>query len=182
MADPAEIFRILNGGSGAGEAPDKAVDATTAAAALKGLVGFAFKNSSGAVVLPQLDVLGRIAVTQNTGTEVSSGPGELAAGSLTMVAVTGAEIVGTVNKKYTNISIDICCRQDSLFQLFQLDDTTETLLKEYIVGPGQYSIVANLLNQTVTAGASGDQKIFFKAKNFETLSSLRASLSALEVA
>lgn len=182
MSDPRSLFAVLNDGAGVGTAPDKAIDATTAAAALKGLVGFAFKDSTGKVILPQLDALGRVPVTSVVGVEVNSPAGELAAGSLSLVAVTGAEIDLTVDKKYTNLSIDVCSRQDSLFQLIWLDDVTETVLKEYIVGPGQYTIAVNLANQTVTAGASGDQKLFFKAKNFETLSSLRASLSALEVA
>lgn len=182
MADPAEIFRILNGGSGAGVAPDQAIDATTAAAALKGLVGFAFKDINGNVVLPQLDTLGRIAVTNVTGILKSSGAGELAAGSLTMVAVTAASITLNISKTYTNVSIGICARQDSLFQLIQLNDVTETVLQEFIVGAGQYSLIEQLFNLTFTTGATGVQKLLFKAKNFETLSSLRANLACLEVA
>lgn len=182
MADPRELFSTTKATSGGAGVPlDQAVDATTAAAALNGAVGFSFKDFSGNVILPQLDALGRIAVSSVTGTPVHQ-KGELAAGSLTLVAVTGASLTLTPTKVYTNVQWKGSCRQASLFQLIQTDDVTVTVVDEIVTGPGQYTVNFDLGDVELTAGASGTQTLSISAKNFEELSSLRGIITALEVA
>lgn len=182
MSDPQQLFEILKATSGgAGVATDQAIDATTAAVALNGLVGFAFKDASGNVILPQLDSLGRIATVSNRGTP-KHGNGELAAGSLTLAAVTAAEIVLTASKVYTSVQWKCSCRQASLFQLIQSDNAVETVVDEIVLGPGQYTYDFDLQQLQLTAGATGTQKLLVKAKSFELVSSLRATITALEVA
>lgn len=182
MADPRELFSVLKASSGGAGVPlDQAIDATTPAAALNGAVGFAFKNAAGNVVLPQLDSLGRLPTTNVAGTPTSN-KGELAAGSLSLAAVTGASITLTPSAVYTNIQWKGSCRQASLFQLIQTNDVTVTVVDEIVTGPGQYTVNFDLGDVQVTAGATGTQTLSIQAKNFEELSSLRGIVTALMVA
>jgi hypothetical protein len=153
-----------------------------AAAGKEGLVGFSFKDSSNNLVLPTLLASGAIAVSAAVSAlRKKSTAGELAAGSATLANVTGASISLTVNKVYYGISAIICSRRDSLFQLVQVDDATSTILAEAIVGAGQYTFEMLFPDMQITAGATGTQTLKIMAKNFEALSSLRATLTANEV-
>ena len=153
-----------------------------AAAGKEGLVAFAFKDSAGDLVLPQLTASGAIAVTAaTTSTRKKSTAGELAAGSATLANVTGASITLTASKVYYGISAVVCSRRDSLFQLVQVDDATSTVLAEAIVGAGQYTFEMLWPDMQITAGATGTQTLKIMAKNFEALSSLRATLTVNEI-
>ena len=189
MADPLELFRILDDdGTGAGTAIDKAIDATTAAAALRGLVGFAFKDADGKVILPQLTADGKLPVdTEFSGGDKRHAKGELAAGSTSLVAVTGAEITITGGIVANEIGAVVSCLHSSLFQLVYVDDAggtpVETVLEEAIVGPGQYSFRMGCKNLSQdVSGGTGDQKLIIKAMNFHKQSSLRACIDALDSA
>ena len=107
--------------------------------------------------------------------------GELAAGSATLALVTGAEITLTASAVYEEISFVVSSRRDSLFQIIQQDDTTDTILAEIVVGSGAYTFSSQLHCLSITAGATGVQKLKVKAKNFEALSSLRATITANEI-
>lgn len=153
-----------------------------AAAGKEGLVAFAFKDSTGDLVLPQLNAAGALPVSAAvTSTRKKSTAGELAAGSATIANVTGASITLTASKVYYGISAVVCSRRDSLFQLVQVDDATSTVLAECIVGAGQYSFEMLWPDMEITAGATGTQTLKIMAKNFEALSSLRATLTVNEV-
>lgn len=153
-----------------------------AAAAKEGLVAFAFKDSTGDLVLPTLTASGAISVTAaTTATRRKSTAGELAAGSGTIANVTGASITLTVNKVYYGITAVVSSRRDSLFQLVQVNDATSTILAEAIVGAGQYTFEMLWPDMQITAGATGTQTLKIMAKNFEALSSLRATLTVNEV-
>lgn len=191
MADLRECFNVIQDSvTGAGECLISRIEGE-AAAAMEGLIGFSFKDSSGDVILPQLDSSGRLPVIVDAvaGTCFNAN-GELAAGSLTLADVTGAVIVGTIGKTYTKIGFVVCCLRTSLFQLQYVDDVgvgdTITILAEVIVGPGQYTVCCelNCLEIDMTAG-TGVQNIILQAKNFAgspaNLSSLRGTLDAVEV-
>lgn len=153
-----------------------------AAAGKEGLVAFAFKDSAGDLVLPQLNGAGGIPVAVAEGyTRLKSSAGELAAGSSTLALVTGAAITLTTNKVYYGISVVGSCRRDSLFQLQWVDDATTNVLAEFVVGAGQYSFMLQMPDMQFTAGASGTQTLRIQAKNFEALSSLRATITVREV-
>lgn len=152
------------------------------AAGTSGTVAFAFKDSSGNLALPQLTPSGAISVDQAvTTTRKKSQAGELAAGSSTLADVTNASITLTASKVYYGITCIVCSRRDSLFQLVQVDDATSTVLAEAIVGAGEYTFEFFLPDYQFTAGASGTQTLKVMAKNFEALSSLRATLTVNEV-
>jgi hypothetical protein len=152
-----------------------------AAAGKEGLVAFAFKDSTGDLVLPQLTVGGQIQVAVTEGLCYKSPAGELAAGSATLVIVTGAEITLSTSTTYAGIGFVLSSRRDSLFQIIQQDDATDTILAEFIVGPGQYTVNGELHCLKITTGGSGTQKLKVKAKNFEALSSLRATITCQAV-
>lgn len=152
-----------------------------AAAGKEGLVAFAFKDSTGDLVLPQLTAGGQIAVSFTEGLCYKSPAGELAAGSATLAAVTNAEITLSTSTSYGGIGFILSSRRDSLFQIIWQDDATDTVLAEFIVGPGQYTINGELHCLKITTGASGTQKLKVKAKNFEALSSLRATITCQAV-
>lgn len=149
-----------------------------AASGKEGLVAFAFKDSSGNLALPELDASGNIQVTFTDNACLKSPAGELAAGSATIAAVTNAEITLAASTSYKEIGFVVSSRRDSLFQIIQQDDATDTVLAEMIVGAGQYTVVGELHCLTITTGATGTQKLKVSAKNFEALSSLRATITA----
>jgi len=107
--------------------------------------------------------------------------GELAAGSSTIVLVTGANIVLTASKVYTAPQILVSCRRDALFQLIWNDNGAETIHAEVVVGSGQYTFSELFSGIEFTAGATGTQELKIKAKNFEALASLRAMLTVKEI-
>ena len=190
MADIAEVFNILaDSSTGAGEAAISRIEGE-ASAGIAGLVGFSFKDFSGNVVLPQLDAQGRLPVTEDAAAGACfNAHGELAAGSATMAKVTGAELAVTAGNVYHTISATGCCLRSSLFEVVHIDDEgvtdVETVLEEFIVGPGQFSFQTKLHCLEIdTTGGTGVIVISLRAKNFagtpSALSSLRGSLSALE--
>jgi len=190
MADVNEIFYILaDSSTGAGEAAISRIEGE-AAAGIAGLIGFAFKDSSGNVVLPQLDSQGRLPVTEEAAAgDCFNNHGELAAGSATIAKVTGAEIALTAAKVYHKISATGCCLRTSLFEVTHIDDEgvtdTETILEEFIVGAGQFSFQTSLdCLELDTTGGTGTIVLTLRAKNFNgtpnALSSLRGTLAALE--
>lgn len=193
MADIRECFStIQDATTGGGECLISRVEGE-AAAAQEGSIGFSFKDSSGNVILPQLTSDGKIPVDTEANAGVCiTAHGELAAGSATLADVTGATTALTVAKTYTKIGVNVCCLRASLFQLQYVDDDggggeTTTVLDEWIVGPGHYTVVAELnCLELDTTGGTGTQTLKLQAKNFTNvpaaLSSLRGTISAFEVA
>jgi hypothetical protein len=186
MADVQEVFRILKDGSDNGTATDLAIDATTAAAALQGLVGFAFKDSTGKVILPQLTADGKLPVdTEAFGGTCRNAKGEHA-GSTSLVDVTGAEITITGGVSANQIEATVSCLRTALFQIVYVDDAdvtpVETVISECLVGAGQYSFKmgGRCLVQDVSGG-TGTQKIKLKAENVgpgAVVSTLRGTIWA----
>jgi hypothetical protein len=95
--------------------------------------------------------------------------------------VTGASITLAVSKTFYGITAVVSSRRDSLFQLVQINDATTTILAEAVVGAGQYSFTFDLRDYELASGATGTQTLKIMAKNFEALSSLRATLTVNEV-
>lgn len=185
MVDEAELFNILDDG-GAGAAPTKKAEGDAAAGA-NGLVGFSFKDASGNVVLPVLTADGKLPVSSDATGVCYYANGELAAGSLTLADITGATATLALEKSYSKIGAIFSCLQASLGQIVHVDDAAgtpvETVLGEFIVGPGQYTIFSELECLILsTVGNTGTQELKIKGQNFRKASSMRASVSALESA
>lgn len=179
--DVRETFPITEDATtGAGLNPTSRVEGD-AAAAMKGLIGFAFKDSSGNVILPQLTSEGKLPVDfASAGVPKSAQCGTAVAGSLTQVLV--CEVALTISKTYGKISARGACFREAIFQLIQLNDVTSTVLDEFIVGPGQFSYEIQMGALEILTGGTGTQKLQLKAKNLDKASDFRGSLSALEYA
>lgn len=182
MADLNEVFRTLLDGSNVGQALKKMVigDSPTSA---NGAIGFAFRDSSGNVTMPQLTADGKLPVdTEASGGTCRHGKGEHA-GSTSIVDVTSATVTISGGVAANKIHAICSCLHASLFQVVYVDDAdavpVETILAEGIAGPGQFTIDigTDCLSQDVSGG-TGAQKIKVKAKNFAIASTLRATIIA----
>lgn len=181
MADPRTSFIVLEDSSSQAGLPlHKALEGEAIAA----------KNAHGALVAKSGTNFAYLKVDPSTGallttsegaTECQKANGELAAGSAALALVTGCSIALTVDTMYQNIAFVVSCRRDALFQIVQVDDATENILAEIVVGSGAYTVSDQLHCMEFTTGSTGTQALKIVAKNFEALSSLRASVFADKV-
>lgn len=174
-----ESFPSLEDGTGAGAALSKA-EAGDAAAGKVGAVGFAFRDSSGNLVLPQLDSEGRVIVSFDGAGVPKKASGLVAAGQATLLAITGAELTLTASKNHTKISLQVSSFREAYFELQQVNDAVTTVLARLRVGPGQYTATFNHPGMEVLSGATGVQKLQVFGYNIDKLSQLDANLSAIE--
>lgn len=185
MTEIREVFPILaDATSGAGEPAISRIEGE-AAAGQEGLIGFSFKDSSGNVVLPQLDSSGRIPVTTDDSGICLSARGEDATGSLTFVDI--ATITAALTKVYRKIGFNVSSTRSTHFQLVHVDDSggtpAETVLADAIVGPGQYSHCCELECTTYdTTGGTGVQEFKLKGKNLVLANCMRGNLAVFEEA
>jgi len=181
MADPRAPFPIIQDPSGVGQVPDQAVDATTAAAALLGLVGFAFKDATGKVVLPQLDGEGKLPVTMDSAGTILRARGTKADQDSSLADVTNATITLPTSKTFVQLGMVVSCRRAAYFELVQIDDLTTTILHSVILDAGQYNASISLPVDQIVSGASGTQTLKVRSKTFEKAADVYASLSAKQV-
>jgi hypothetical protein len=182
MAEIRESFPTTETAAGAGAPLAQAVNTVTDPAGLTGSIAFSFKDSLGKVVLPALDPEGRVPVTlEGVGVEKFA-TGFLAAGSATMVDITGASVALTPDKIHSQIVVTVSCFRDAIFNLVQIDDATTTILARFRVGPGQYSYTWNGHKKLVTAGSTGTQTLKVQGQNLNTQSEMDAEISFIELA
>jgi len=181
MADLRESFPILEDSStGVGSAPFKSQNGDPSAGKV-GMTSWVFKDASGNLVHPQLNSAGQISVTSDASGTFRNAKGELAAGSATMVDVTSASLTLAVSKTFIKLSCVVSCLREALFNIVQINDVTTTILSEIVIGPGQYTFQWCQPEFEISSGATGVQTLKVQAKNFDKLSSLRATISAVEV-
>lgn len=177
--------------SGAGVALAATVEGQ-AAAAQQGLIGFAFKDKNGNVVLPILDLQGRVPVsTELQGTRLRA-KGAVA-GSLLVAGAnpslyTGMTVVTSVPLTNTATGLNIGdmkasvqCRRDALFQLCYQDSANVVILDEALTGPGQYNVALGIDNDTFTVPASAASPAFIvRAGCFQQLSDMHAACKVVQ--
>ncbi len=159
------------------------VDTVDDAAAANGAIGFSFKNSSGKVVLPQLDTEGRVPVSfQGAGICLKKDGSVLGTGSFQDIAV----IPLAISKTYKNLEWVLSCFRDSVWEIVWIDDVgvtdVETILAYALAGSGDFTDSGRLLCSEFTTPGSGDQELRIRAKNENAFSQLRAAISVLELA
>lgn len=182
MADPRTSFVTLEDVTTQVGVPLHRVVEGDAAAGKNAHAAIVAKDAAGNLIYLKTGVGGALLTTDDAATVCKrSQAGELAAGSATMVLVTGAVIPLAVSKEYASVGFVVSCRRDALFQIIWSDNGVESVLAEIIVGSGAYTISDELHCLSFTSGATGTQELLVKAKNFEALSSLRASIVAEEV-
>lgn len=158
MAEVRELFPTLEEASGAGAAPRVGQDGATAAGGINGQIGFAFKDSSGNVVLPQLDASGRISVTQAApGTSLQDSSTATAGALNTPFDV--SVITLTATESYVAKTQSSSSFQPTLWKMEQIDDATTTELARWVTGPGDFNYCCTSDCIEFTAGASGTQQL-----------------------
>lgn len=152
-----------------------------ASAGKVGATVWAFKDSAGNLVHPQLNTEGALVVTsEGAGIPKSATSDGEVAGSLTLTNI--CEVALSVSKTYGKISANGSCFKETIFYLVQLDDAAETILGAFIVGPGEYSFSLNLGATEIASGSTGTQKIQLKAKNLNKASDFLGNIACLEFA
>lgn len=172
MANKKGLFAILSDGTGAGVAPDNANPDTTLGSAITNTIASpAFINSSGVLVFPQLNPDGAILVS-------TEGAGTCYDGYAKVTGTTSFQDLGavtglTIGETYSQFNFSISAATEACIQLVRVDDSAgtpiETVMAEFMVGPGQYSYTARLhcLDADLTGG-TGVQDIKLKGKLLES--------------
>jgi len=179
MAHERESFPTLADGSGVGAVLAQRVEGDSSAAK-NGAIGFAFKDSSGNVILPQLNSLGQLPVTLDATTTADNlyATG-LHAGSTSLQIL--ATITLTASAKYTDIEMLVSSFQDSEFTVVWNNNGTPTTLMQALVGSGQYTF-KDKMSIDFTAGATGTQELLLKAKNMRNpVSQLTGTITVKEL-
>lgn len=181
MAHIRESFPILEDAvSKVGEALHKSQNGDASAGKV-GATVWAFKDSSGNLVHPQLNSEGKLPVTsEGAGIPKSATSDGEIAGSLTLTDI--CEVSLTASKTHAKIHANGSCFKEAIFYLVQVNDAVETILASFIVGPGQYSFNASLSSTEFVSGATGTQKLILKAKNLNKESDFLGDISCLEMA
>lgn len=183
MSDIRESFPILEDATGVGFAVSKSSEGDVALGKVS-LPAFAYKDSAGNLILPQLDAQGRLPVnTETQGTR-------LRAPSLTKTGVTGntaalKTIVAlplTANKSYGDIKARIACRRAAVFQLVYSDSASQVVLSDGVLDAGQYNSSLGFEGgDSFTVPASGTSPQFLVlGANYEVASDLHASLVCVQ--
>lgn len=185
MADISELFKTLkDAATGAGEAPISRIEGE-AAAAQEGLIGFSFKDSSGNVILPQLDSSGRILVqTQAEGTKYFADGQSVSGSTSAFQEVAAITTLGT-SADHNNVEAHGSCSRISLFQIVSVDDyggsPVETVLASFMVGPGQFTVRYDANNLEFTSGSTGTQALVLQGKNLFQVSDLHGDIGCQAV-
>ena len=176
MADERAPFPTLENSTQVGQVLRVAVDTVTPASGINGQIGFAYKDASGNVILPSLNAAGEVPVSV-AGTPLR------ARGSVTgsLSQVTVATLTLAVSTLYKSIAAVVSCRRGGLFELSWNDNGTPTILGEAILDSGLYTFLFDLPNVEITSGATGTQQILVKALNFDKISDLKATITALQI-
>lgn len=152
-----------------------------ASAAKIGATVWAFKDSSGNLVHPQLNTEGALVVTsEGAGVPKSATSDGEVAGALTLTLV--CETALTVSKTYGQVTANGSCFKETIFYLIALDDAAEVILGSFIVGPGEYSFKLDLGKTEFVSGSTGTQKLQLKAKNLNKASDFLGNIACLEYA
>jgi hypothetical protein len=184
MADVRESFTILEDDvTGAGVKLPARVEGDTPN--LKnGLIGFSFKDSSGNVILPQLNLAGQLPVTLDAGTCKSGTAKVTSTGGLDDVVT----VTLTAEKNYLDIGLMVSSSFATAWEVVYIDDAAGTpaetvILQGPMTGPGQYSFSPPRLDcaEFNTIGGTGVQELVLRATQFVgPASDLRGFLSTTE--
>lgn len=179
MADVVELFNILSDATGEGTAPDAKSEGNAPG---QGLVGFSFKDSSGNLILPQLNSDGTIPVKSDApGTPLrDSGvatPGALNTDvSVVTITLTASETYKL--KKAGGSSFKSC-----VWRVEHNNNGTPDELARWVTGAGGYAEITECDCIEFTAGATGTQELKIIAQQTSgKLSDMHAFACILDLA
>lgn len=183
MADPREVFPVVaDAVTGEGENLIAIVEGDSTAAK-NGILAFGAKNQAGNATLIELTADGSVPVDFSNNGIDHHARGTLVSGS--QVLLTPGDVVVVmvpVSKTFEDFQFIVSCRRDALFQLVHVDDVTETVMADVIVGPGQFTFTGSFPHMFASSGATGDQEFKIVGTALDKVSDMRASLSFLEKA
>jgi len=179
MSDTKAVFRTLVDANNEGLGI-RSIQQGDTTSTKDGLLGFSFRDSDLNAVLPVLNPDGTIAVSLGAAGVTLTNRNENLTGSLTSVAI--ATITLTASKKYSEITANMSCLRDTLFQLVWDNNGTPTVLDDVLLGAGQFTMPMKLDEYIFTAGATGTQTLKIMGKNLDKVSAMRARVSAKELA
>ena len=157
MSEKDEVFNVLaDSATGEGEAAISRIEGEVAAA-IAGLIGFAFKDSDGKVVLPQLTTDGKLPVSSDAAGVHSESQGTVTPVVAARTLVATATL--TISKTYQLKFLSVASTQTVLWEVEQTDDATDTVRHKLITGSGQYTEQVNAGCLEFEAGASGTQEV-----------------------
>jgi hypothetical protein len=185
MAHARETFPVLKNADGGGEVLDL-IQSGDAVADKNGALVFGFKDTNGNAVAPTLTPEGAFFVDMSAaGTKVWA-RGAVPAGHVpaegTVSYVTVVSQAIDNDATYTNLSFIASSRRDAIFQLVHDDGTTQTVLCDIILGPGQYTAALWSDHFSFTAPAEGTHSIKVRAYNFDAASELAATFACVRTA
>lgn len=182
--DIRPVFPILEDVSGIGYGVTKVVEGSAASSVSGAIPAITFKDSNGNLVFPQLNNLGQLPVTFVGTSSPIRARGELACGNATsgMILVTGAQISFVAGDTYIGNSFVVSCMRETHAQLIWVNNGSDNILEDILLGPGQYTMQIDLPGDGITAGAVGAQTLEVRARNTTTHASpIRASVVATHV-
>lgn len=184
MANEREIFTVLEDsvtGSGVAQQARQEGDSP---ASINGSLGFSFKDSSGNVVLPQLDVNGALPVSFDSGACIDGASKDVAAVVNSFVDVITLSL--SLLKNYSKLEFSASCTQTTHWEIVYIDDVggtpTETLLHSFITGAGQFSYGQKLeCAEFNTNAGTGVQNLVLRGKQLRgTASDLHGYMAIRE--
>jgi hypothetical protein len=179
MADTNELFNTLEDGSGNGVAIRQKAEGD-APSTDNGLMGFSFKDSSGNLVLPQLNASGQLPVTPGAaGTPIS---GSAVATPVSLNTDTDVVVIAlTASETYECSMAMGSSFQPVEWNLVHNDNGTPNELARFVTGPGSFAHNVDFKNIAFTAGAAGTQELkLIGSQKRGGLSDMHGTVSVLE--
>lgn len=155
MADQQELFNTLADASGDGAAPlaSSAGDAGGA----QGSQAYAYRDSSGNVIQPQLDAMGKIPVTLGSAGAKISGHA-----TVTPADSNDTDVVTLTLAASTTYVISMASGSSTksvLWKIEQTDDAATSDAHKFITGPGAFTQTDCCECIEITTGATGTQEL-----------------------
>lgn len=152
-----------------------------------GLLAFAFRDSSGNAITPQLNPEGALLVTHDAGTTLRARGSVLKASLTKDVESLIATVPLTLEKVYNKPSLIYSCFRDIKFRVVLVDDAggtpVLTTIYEGILGAAEiYEDVALKHDTFSTVGGTGTQELRLYATPLDVTSDIFAQASVNEIA
>jgi len=150
------------------------------AAHKEGLVGFSFKDSTGAVVLPSLNDEGAIVVSEDSGTIIDDF-GEHAGDKAAFQDI--CTLVLTLEQNYSKICGTISSSRQTEWELVAIDDVgvtdTETLVAKFVTHDEPFYFTC--VPKVTTVGGTLIQNLVLRAQNQDAVTPMYGTLCANEL-
>ena len=174
------LFKTLVDASGISHALTKILQGDVIDGTKNGLLSFAFRDSSGNAIAPQLNFEGSLPVTFDAGLPVGEAFDHLDSEQTVDQEDTVGDVALTASKTYTRPVAHVSSTRDMLWRLAQVNDATVTTLGWTITGAGKMSGVLESAKSEITTGATGTQVLRLFATPLDKESDAYAQVKAFQ--